>query len=149
MTLKNDLRRILSAATRSYAPRPEQIMIGAETRKLFDECLELTKGDATAAANLVLADALLSPPLEPSAPPGCESLTVAEAADELRLHRETVYKMCRTGQLRSFRSGRAIRIPREGIDKIKANTPPKIPPRMVPDHVLNCPDHVGGYKPKW
>lgn len=121
--MKEELRKMLAAATRSYAPRPEQIRISAETRKLFYECLELTKGDTSAAANLVLADALLTPPAEPPTPPATESLTVAQAADELNLHRETIYKMCRTGQLRSFRSGRAVRIPREEIDKIKANTP--------------------------
>ena len=121
--MKDELRKMLAAATRSYAPRPQPLRLTVEIRRFFDECVELTKGDTTAAAHLVLANALLSPPAEPPTPSASESLTVAEVADELHLHRETVYKMCRTGQIRSFRSGRAIRIPREGIDKIKANTP--------------------------
>ena len=136
--MKDELRKMLAAATRSYAPPPDQIRISAEVRGLFDECLELTKGDATAAANLVLADTLLSPPAEPPTPTATESLTVAEAADELHLHRETIYKMCRTGQLRSFRSGRAVRIPREGIDKIKANTPKIVRPDVaIFDHLAD------------
>ena len=142
--MKDEIRKMLSVATRSYAPRPEQLTLGAETRKLFDECLELTKGDTSAAANLVLADALLSAPQEPPTPAISECLTVAQAAHELNLHRETIYRMCRSGQLKSFRTGRVIRIPREGIDKLKANTP-TIPSRME----LEVPDHVGGYKPKW
>ena len=146
MTMKDEIRKMLSVATRSYAPRPEQLTLGAETRKLFDECLELTKGDTSAAANLVLADALLSAPQEPPTPSLSESLTVAQAAHELNLHRETIYRMCRSGLLTSYRFGRAIRIPKQGIEKFKANTP-KIP--LVPDHVRNVPDHIGGYKPKW
>jgi hypothetical protein len=51
-----------------------------ETRRLFDECLELTRGDANAAAYLVLADALLIAPQEPLTPPISECLTVAQVA---------------------------------------------------------------------
>lgn len=148
MTLKNEIRKMLSVATRSYAPRPGQLTLGAETRKLFDECLGLTKGDATAAANLVLADALLSVPQELPAPPVSECLTVAQAANELHLHQETIYRMCRAGQLKSFRTGRVIRIPRDGIDKLKKNAPDNPSGTELPDYVRNVPDHVGNYRPK-
>ena len=95
----------------------------AKTRLLFNECLEIVGGDRAAAANLVLADALLDRETTLEDVPGSisESLTVAEAAQELHLHQETIYRMCRSGQLRSFRTGRVIRIPRAGINAIKAN----------------------------
>ena len=101
----------------------------AKTRMLFNECLEIVKGDVAAAASLVLADTLLDRDTILSEVPGSisEAVTVAEAADELHLHRETVYKMCRTGKIRSFRSGRAIRIPRPAINEIKANGPKFVP----------------------
>jgi excisionase family DNA binding protein len=140
--MRDHIRKILATAT-YRDPRPDQVRIKTETRKLFDECLELTKGDASAAAHLVLADALLSPPTEPSPLFQSETLTAAEAAEELNLHRQTIYEMCRTGELESYRFGRAIRISRQGIERHKAKAP-EVPPCMD----LDVPDHVGGYKPK-
>ncbi len=141
-TMKEELRKILSAAT-YYGPRPDQVRIKTETRKLFDECLELTKGDASAAANLVLADALLSPATEPPALWASETLTVAEAAKELNLHRQTIYRLCQSGALTSYRFRRAVRIPRQGIEKFKAKVP-NVPSHEEPEIF----DHIGNDRPK-
>jgi excisionase family DNA binding protein len=123
--MKDHIRRILNTAT-YYGPRPDQVTIKTETRILFDECLELTKGDASAAANLVLADALFGPPSEPPALGASETMTVAEAASGLNLHPQTVYRLCQTGALTSYRFGRAVRIPRKAIEqfKVKASNMP-------------------------
>lgn len=47
-------------------------------------------------------------------------LTVAEAADLLRVHRQVIYRMVERGTLRAIRvgEGRAIRIPRTALDEL-------------------------------
>jgi excisionase family DNA binding protein len=46
-------------------------------------------------------------------------LTVAEAAKELRVHPQMVYRMVKSGELAHLRAGpRAIRIPRSALDAL-------------------------------
>lgn len=44
-----------------------------------------------------------------------DSLSPKEAARVLKVHQDTVFALVRSGQLRSYRVGRAIRIRREWI----------------------------------
>ncbi|MBN2215886.1 MAG: helix-turn-helix domain-containing protein [Pirellulales bacterium] len=80
-----------------------------DIKRLFADYLKLTD-DKAAAANLVIADALLSgrSPSEPGPlPPELESggLSVAEAAKQLRCSPNTVYRLCQNGNLPHFRLG--------------------------------------------
>lgn len=43
--------------------------------------------------------------------------TPAEAAEVLRISRDFVYDLCRSGALRSFKIGRALRIDASAIDE--------------------------------
>ena len=43
------------------------------------------------------------------------ALTVLEAGQVLRVGRSVTYELVRSGQLRSVRSGRSIRIPRDAL----------------------------------
>ncbi|MBI4269062.1 MAG: helix-turn-helix domain-containing protein [Candidatus Rokubacteria bacterium] len=47
-----------------------------------------------------------------------ELLTAEEAAGWLRVGRNTVYDMLRSGALRSVRLGRLIRVPREALEAL-------------------------------
>ena len=47
-------------------------------------------------------------------------LTVPELAAELRIGRNSAYNMVRSGQIRSVRIGRNIRIPRDAVDSFLA-----------------------------
>lgn len=51
--------------------------------------------------------------------PGPELLTCKEAAAELRLNEETVRVLARRRELPCVRLGRAMRIPRAGLDRFK------------------------------
>ena len=101
---------------------------------LYNDFLRLTNGDTTAASNLVMAhtmqsvqDAKTAPAVTPAS-----VLTVTEAAARLNLCDKKVYEMCRAGELRSVRAGRAIRIPVDEIERFQANlTPVKRPPRLT------------------
>jgi len=42
-------------------------------------------------------------------------MTVNDAADVMRVHRNTIYKWIRSGKLYAFKIGRAWRIPKEGL----------------------------------
>ena len=44
------------------------------------------------------------------------TLTALEVAHELRIARNGVYELCASGELPSFRIGRAVRIPREALE---------------------------------
>ncbi len=81
-------------------------------KRLFRDYLKLTE-DKTAAANLVVADAIFtisslsepataSPP-EPEPPPG--DLSVAEAATKVGCSQRTIYRLCRDGGLPHYRVG--------------------------------------------
>ncbi len=73
--------------------------MNAVTQKLYDQCLEMTGNDRTAAAQLVLADALQN---------GRKSsfldapLTLPEVASHLRVRREKVLHWIRSGELRGY-----------------------------------------------
>jgi excisionase family DNA binding protein len=54
----------------------------------------------------------------PTLPDRTPYLTVAEAAHLLRVHPQSVYRMVHAGELPHLRVGRAIRIPREAVDKL-------------------------------
>ena len=84
----------------------------------YNEYLKLTGGDKAAAASLTLAAVMMEGRSETPAPPAM-ALTVAEAAQRLRVSRYTVYQMCQSGRLRSFRpgTGRALRIPVEAVEQ--------------------------------
>jgi excisionase family DNA binding protein len=47
-------------------------------------------------------------------------LKVTEVAADLRIGRNQAYELIRSGQLRSVRIGRAIRVPREALEAFKA-----------------------------
>lgn len=51
-----------------------------------------------------------------------EVYTIEEAAKKLRVHPNTIYKMCRSGKLGAFRSGEgkraSWRIPGSGLEKL-------------------------------
>lgn len=47
-------------------------------------------------------------------------LKVTEVAADLRVGRNQAYELIRSGQLRSVRIGRAIRVPREALEAFKA-----------------------------
>ena len=82
--------------------------MNADIKRLFIDYLELTD-DKVAAANLVVADALLSgrslskPRTEPELQPG--DLLVSEAAKRLRCSEMTIYRLCRDGKLPHYRVG--------------------------------------------
>jgi excisionase family DNA binding protein len=82
--------------------------MNADIKRLFLDYLELTD-DKVAAANLVVADALLSgrslskPKTEPELQPG--DLLVSEAAKQLRCSEMTIYRLCRDGKLPHYRLG--------------------------------------------
>jgi excisionase family DNA binding protein len=90
--------------------------VNADIQRLFVDYLELTE-DKIAAANLVVADALLSGKSLSKPEPLPESqlggLSVAEAAKHLRCSPDTIYRLCANGTLPHFRIGTgrgAIRI---------------------------------------
>jgi excisionase family DNA binding protein len=52
--------------------------------------------------------------------------TVSEAATRLKLSSKTVYQLCKVGQLRTFRAGRAIRVPVEEIERFEITNQNKL-----------------------
>ena len=97
--------------------------VNATIVALFTDYLNLTGGDHAAAAGLVLADALIAKTPEPVIvePEDCRSYTVKDAARRLNLSSKQVYQKCIAGQLRSFKAGRAIRIPIEEIERFETD----------------------------
>ena len=100
----------------------------------YNEYLKLTGGDKTAAAGLTLAAVMMEGHSETPVPPAM-ALTVAEAARRLRVSRYTVYEMCKSGRLRSFRpgTGRALRIPLEAIEECENKSGVREPAPRFPD----------------
>ncbi|BBO34568.1 helix-turn-helix domain-containing protein [Lacipirellula parvula] len=72
--------------------------------------LKLT-GDPSAAASLVLAEAMLghAPKPEPHLQPQAR-ITVAEASKMFNIPKRTIQSACRTGRLNHVRTGRIIRL---------------------------------------
>jgi len=95
-------------------------------------------GDSAAAASLTLADVMQSKANQGNIPQtDPHSLTVREAAERLHLSSKTIYQMCISGKMRSFRVGRPVRIPVEEIHRFEANTPPApaSPALLTRDHL--------------
>ena len=95
----------------------------------YNEYLKLTDGDKAAAASLTLAAVMLEGRSEAPAQPAM-ALTVAEAARRLRVSRCTVYQMCQSGRLRSFRPGQAAHcgFPWRPSNSVKARAGSESPP---------------------
>jgi len=92
--------------------------MNAEIKRLFAEYL-LEAKDPTAAAVLVLADALHREPviIEPD---DRQTYGVKEAAELLHTSSKKVYQMCLSGQLRCVRIGGRVRIPIDEIERYEA-----------------------------
>lgn len=58
-----------------------------------------------------------------------EMYTVAEAAQILRVHTNTVYKMCRTGRLQAYKMNGNYRISGEALEGLKINYDTKPGPK--------------------
>jgi excisionase family DNA binding protein len=99
---------------------------------LYAEYLDHTGGDKAAAASLTLAAMMAE---TGGKTPPTAALTVAEAARRLNVTRQTVYQMCQSGRLGSFRpgTGRALRIPLDAIEKCEANSGVREPAPRFPD----------------
>jgi excisionase family DNA binding protein len=81
----------------------------------YREYLDQT-GDKAAAASLALADTIQET-YEVAAPPAAgQSLTVKDAAAQLRVSTRRVYELCGAGQLAAFKVGRSLRIAAEALD---------------------------------
>jgi excisionase family DNA binding protein len=77
---------------------------------LYDTWLQRT-GDATAAATLVLAEVLAGESTRPVAEP----MSVQDAARQLGVSKETVYKLCADNAMPHTRVGRRITISRQQL----------------------------------
>jgi excisionase family DNA binding protein len=107
----------------------------------YAEYLQET-GDRTAAASLTLAAVMLDcQPAAASSEPtraGSESaLTVAQAAKRLGVVPKTIYEMCQSRRLRSFRpgTGRVLRIPVEEVERLENDSGARNPAPRFPDIV--------------
>jgi excisionase family DNA binding protein len=111
--------------------------MNAAVNSLYAEYLEHTGGDKAAAASLALAAVLVenggtTPPLTGTTPP-LTALTVAQAAKRLAVTQKTIYGMCQDGRLRSFRVGRAVRVPAEEIARMENEIAAKGPAKRFPE----------------
>ena len=98
--------------------------LSADTEQLFARCLEMTGGDKTAAANLVLAEALfqkpqVSAPILPT-PTVPADWNVMETAQHLGVSRKTVYLLCKNGELMHHRIGRRVMIQPSSVVAFKS-----------------------------
>ena len=100
--------------------------------QLYDEYLQHTGGDRTAAASLTLA-AVMVDGREAPVPVGPTALTVAEVAARLKITRKTVYQMCRSHRMRCYRAGRSLRIPLEEIERFENESGARDPAPRFPD----------------
>lgn len=76
-------------------------------------------------------------------------LTVAEAAERLGLHPETVYKAVRTGRLACYRLQGAIRIAPEHLsDYLAANLCPAHSPAVVAAPRTDVPSPIAQFQAK-
>ncbi|MEN6367591.1 MAG: helix-turn-helix domain-containing protein [Thermoguttaceae bacterium] len=99
---------------------------------LYAEYLEHTNGDKAAAASLTLATTIAE---NGGKTPPDTALTVAETARRLNVTRQTVYEMCQSGRLRSFRAGngRTLRIPAEAVETCENTSGAREPAPQFPD----------------
>jgi len=106
--------------------------MNAAVNALYAEYLEHTGGDKAAAASLALAAMIAE---SGGKTPPSSALTVAEAARRLNVTRQTVYEMCQSGRLRSFRAGngRTLRIPLEAIEACENTSGAREPAPQFPD----------------
>lgn len=115
--------------------------MNAAVNAIYAEYLEHTGGDKTAAASLALAAVLqdCQPAASPKqAPADIEpALTVAQAANRLGVVPKTVYEMCQSHRLHSFRpgAGRVLRIPAEEINRLENESGGRVPVPRLPDLV--------------
>ena len=98
----------------------------------YSEYLKLTGGDKTAAASLTLAAVMMDGRSELPTQP-VMALTVAEVAVRLRINRQTIYEMCRTGRMRCYRAGRSVRIPLEEVERFENESGAREPAPRFPD----------------
>jgi excisionase family DNA binding protein len=91
--------------------------MNAVVNTLYAEYLDHTGGDTAAAASLTLAAVLLQSQegASPSGTPSDRPLTIRQAASFLGVSVGSVYDLCKSGQLRYFRIGRALRIDRKAL----------------------------------
>jgi excisionase family DNA binding protein len=106
--------------------------MNAAVNALYAEYLDHTGGDKAAAAALTLAAAMMETGGKTPPP---TALTVAETARRLGVTRQTVYQMCQSGRLRSFRPGmgRALRIPLEAVEQCESKSGVREPAPRFPD----------------
>ena len=103
--------------------------------ELYDQYLQHTGGDKTAAASLTLAAVMVEGRREaPKPPQGLPTaLTVAEVAARLKITCKTVYAFCRTRRMRCYRAGRSLRIPVEEVDRFENESGARDPAPRFPD----------------
>jgi excisionase family DNA binding protein len=116
--------------------------MNAAVNALYAEYLEHTGGDKAAAASLALAAVLrdcqpaagLTKPTPADAEPA-SALTVAQAAKRLGVVPKTIYEMCQSRRLRSFRpgAGRVLRIPVEDVDRLENESGARDPAPRFPE----------------
>jgi len=104
--------------------------ISATVNALFVENLHHTSGDKVAAASLALAAVLVEN--SGTAPPST-ALTVAQTAQRLGVTWKTIYEMCQSGRLRSFRLGRVLRVPAEEITRVENKSAARGPAPRFPE----------------
>jgi len=99
--------------------------MNAAVNAIYAEYLEHTGGDKAAAASLALAAVLqdCQPIASQKQPPADiePALTVAQTAKRLGVVPKTIYEMCQSHRLHSFRpgAGRVLRIPAEEIERLE------------------------------
>ena len=82
----------------------------------YNEYLKLTTGDKATAAILALAAVLVDDRATSMTP---AALTAEEAARRLKVNRETVCRLNRSGKLRGCRVGGALRFPLDEIERFE------------------------------
>ena len=113
--------------------------MNAAVNSLYAEYLEHTGGDKTAAASLALAAVLQDShsvaSLNPTPADTEPALTVAQAAKRLGVVPKTIYEMCQSRRLRSFRpgEGRVLRIPVKEIEHLENESGARAPAPRFPD----------------
>lgn len=107
---------------------------------LYREYLDKT-GHESVAASLTLAD-VMQQGLDAGAPAPPAALTAIEAASRLRVNRETIYRLSRSGKLRGCRVGGALRFPLDEIERFEkeggaAQPRQATPPNIFKRHTIN------------
>ncbi len=99
---------------------------------LYAEYLEHIGGDKTAAASLTLAAVLM----DDRASPTPAALTAEEAAQRLRVNRETIYQLNRSRKLQGCRVGRVLRFPLEEVERFEKEGGVVQPRQPVPPTIF-------------